>query len=435
MGRWNGTHLRFVSPRSFPPFLTRLVDRDGRITLYGIFGSLMSNLTSVMGITYEVTVTSDGEYGLSHSEPDKFTGMLRSLLRNEADVAVSGFFPDPNIFKHLRYVPYTHQTWTVMWTGMRTAFETTPTPYVKAFEAPVWLLLSLSIIVLTLFHSLEAFVLRQQRLGVREIFENFLRVSQSLLQEASKNRYSGTDRILGGAWMLATYVLMQYFTGDLKANSVLQSPTLRINTVEDVYAHRKTHRLMYPIQTPVEDDLRAFKGELLEKMEIVLREGVPLRVEQYFKPEDLMLLVEEKAVLSGEEWGTSYAISHFCKTTDKFYYKSDEGFPRHYFAMVMASHLEKDLTDEINRRILIITSMGVPFVSSRDVHPGGWSCVVTDRNNVFAADPLGFADMLFTLMSHLVALSMCVAVLAAEICHSMYSNWKLGFSKIIYPRE
>lgn len=32
-----------------------------------------------MGITYEVTMSSDGEYGLSDPDPDKFTGMLRSV--------------------------------------------------------------------------------------------------------------------------------------------------------------------------------------------------------------------------------------------------------------------------------------------------------------------------------------------------------------------
>ena len=60
---------------------------------------------------------------------------------------------------------------------------------------------------------------------------------------SSSSRYSGTDRLLGGAWMLASYVLMQYFTGDLKANSVMQSPTFRIRTPEDLVEHREKYKV------------------------------------------------------------------------------------------------------------------------------------------------------------------------------------------------
>lgn len=54
-------------------------DSDGNLRTYGLYGSLISNLTHAMGITYEVTFPSDGEYGIANPDPDKFTGMLRSV--------------------------------------------------------------------------------------------------------------------------------------------------------------------------------------------------------------------------------------------------------------------------------------------------------------------------------------------------------------------
>lgn len=45
--------------------------------------------------------------------------------------------------------------------------------------------------------------------------------------------------------MLGTYVLMLFFTGDLKANSVVRAPTLRIDTVEDLYNNRRTHKVRF----------------------------------------------------------------------------------------------------------------------------------------------------------------------------------------------
>ena len=55
------------------------MDESGRIRLYGMSGSLISNLTQAMGISYEVVHSADGEYGVADPDPEKFTGMLRTV--------------------------------------------------------------------------------------------------------------------------------------------------------------------------------------------------------------------------------------------------------------------------------------------------------------------------------------------------------------------
>lgn len=59
--------LRYVNPQS------------GTVTLYGLIGSFISNVTNAMGITYETAFPADGEYGAVDADPEKFTGMLRSV--------------------------------------------------------------------------------------------------------------------------------------------------------------------------------------------------------------------------------------------------------------------------------------------------------------------------------------------------------------------
>ena len=71
---------------------------------------------------------------------------------------------------------------------MKEPFETVPTPYVRAFEGKIWILLWSSMLLLSVVHTFEAAVLRRQKPTIKAILENFLRVFQSLLQEASKNR-------------------------------------------------------------------------------------------------------------------------------------------------------------------------------------------------------------------------------------------------------
>ena len=96
---------------------------------------------------------------------------------------------------------------------------------------------------------------------------------------------------------------------------------------------------MYPIGTLVPDDLLNAKPALREEMMVVLEDGIPLRVEQCFAPEHSEVLVQGKGVLIGEELGTRVTMSQFCKTTDRFFYVSKEGFPRHYFPLVMGKRI------------------------------------------------------------------------------------------------
>ena len=58
----------------------------------------------------------------------------------------------------------------------------------KAFDAQTWSWLSLSLLVLTMFHTIEGAVLRQEKPRFEVILQNFLTVFQSMMQEASKNR-------------------------------------------------------------------------------------------------------------------------------------------------------------------------------------------------------------------------------------------------------
>ena len=87
---------------------------------------------------------------------------------------------------------------------------------------------------------------------------------------------------------------------------------------------------------------------------------------------------------------------------------------------VTGSHLPKKLTEEMNRRISIVFSMGVPFASAKELEPGGMNCELNDKNSLLGYSPLEFADLTFTLMSHGVLLSFCVWVFLAEIIHQRF---------------
>lgn len=183
--------------------------------------------------------------------------------------------------------------------------------------------------------------------------------------------------------MLGTYVLMQYFSGDLKANSVVRSPTLRINTLEDLYENRRTHRVisiihkyqrwarkvhvcyvsklvsielvmrkiqqvLYPKDTPVHDELKAIQGPLKEKVEVMLQEGVGLTIHQIYTSKWVEAVFVGKAVLTGERFAARHFISSLCEKTDSSYHIAEESFEKRYFSMVMG-----ELVSVLRRRGVI----------------------------------------------------------------------------------
>lgn len=92
-------------------------------------------------------------------------------------------------------------------------------------------------------------------------------------------------------------------------------------------------------------------------------------------------------------------------------------------------HIERNLIEEIDRRILIITSMGVPFVSDREKYPGSFSCLAKNQEDVTTIHSLTYTDIQFSLDAHFIALIFCILILFVEILHHSVTT-KRGHRKV-----
>ena len=61
-------------------------------------------------------------------------------------------------------------------------------------------------------------------------------------------------------WIIGSFILMQLFTQDLKANMVIKAPTLRINSLDDIVG-LSWLQIAYPIQSPIGSILETTPGE------------------------------------------------------------------------------------------------------------------------------------------------------------------------------
>lgn len=112
-----------------------------------------------------------------------------------------------------------------------------------------------------------------------------------------------------------------------------------------------------------------------------------------------------------EEIISIYIIFHF----DMFILKYST------IALFAGRHLDPDLVSVINRRISIIVSMGVRFVSEREEFPGSFDCLASNQDH-FETNRLTFKDIKSSFDSHLVAVSVCIVVLIIEICYHSYTK-------------
>lgn len=65
-------------------------------------------------------------------------------------------------------------------------------------------------------------------------------------------------------WIIGSFILMQLFTQDLKANMVVKAPTMRINSLDDI-VDNKWLQIAYPKQSPIHSILETTPGEFGDK--------------------------------------------------------------------------------------------------------------------------------------------------------------------------
>ncbi|OQR78274.1 glutamate receptor delta-1 subunit-like, partial [Tropilaelaps mercedesae] len=249
---WSGFHVKITYPENLHPWIFPYLDSAGSIRLHGTFGALIGNVTASMNMTYEAITADDGQYG--HYLPNgSFTGMLKMVHSGRADLATGPFTPYIQLFEAMHLTPHCGATKIQILSGMKHAFITRSTPYTRAFDTVTWMAIWASFTILTALIIIEEWLVLKRRLDFVMITDNLFVMMQTWLQEATKKRCwrlrfafrrfnYGYTQMIGVVWLLTTFVIMQFFTCDLKANSVVKSPTLRLNNIHDLIQYRHKYK-------------------------------------------------------------------------------------------------------------------------------------------------------------------------------------------------
>ncbi|OQR70815.1 hypothetical protein BIW11_11379, partial [Tropilaelaps mercedesae] len=382
---WSGKVLRFANVE-FPPWYIPYYSSDATLRLGGLYGNMLGNITQSLNMTYEVFPPSDGQYGMAF--PDgTMNGMLRMVMKDvdEADIATGPFTLSDIINQHLHTPPPPAYTYLVMLSGMRTAYVSKTQSFTNSFDRYVWIGLLVSFVTMTLLMAfyeriiLQRFIRTEQFLGF--VFELF----QTLLQEASKTKFKGPcTRVLGAAWLAASFIFGQSFSGQARAILIVQTPTERINTIEDLVA-RPELTIFYAKNTPLEPRMKnivGYRGDLLRSHIEANSIGMPVPI--IYNDDVRARLVDKKGVIFMDRQSVMSTVYRWCVETNDYFYVSEENLVDLPGLWYTSKLLGKELNNAMDLKILWLFAMGIKFLPDLVLYRGHTECV--PGNTMSASD-------------------------------------------------
>ncbi|KAH6930329.1 hypothetical protein HPB50_012634 [Hyalomma asiaticum] len=352
-----GQHLLSMSI-GYPPW-TMVYDEDGVKKIYGYVGAALTNITASMNITAEIVAPLDGHYG-GFTDNGTMIGSLMMIDKGFVDVAAGPFDVEYSLWKEF---PSTKQLFSddmKILSGMRDPFVSDSGAFINMFDRTV----------------------------------RFVPLA---------------NRVLLGAWLLACFVLVNLFNGEVKANLLVKSDTLRINTVDDLLRHpdmlpivAEKSPLAYVLQT---SSLKSVQDLYARSVE---RKG-HLPVMQMYTPRTLDLVVQRRAAMMLDTTSARVHASKQCSVLRGYFYIGTQNIWLLRSSWYFRRDIPRWIVTEFDKRVLWLSAMPSPFMRDEEVYPHGTPCFLDsnkqDRSSAY--QPLRFEDLraVFILSGYILATS------------------------------
>ncbi|XP_077564240.1 putative glutamate receptor [Haemaphysalis longicornis] len=389
-----------------------LYEENGVKKLGGLIGNALSNITASLNFTQELIPPTDGHYG-DILPNGTFIGQLMMVDKSLVDVAAGPF--------SLEYTHYTHfpSTLTLLtddlriMSGMRDPFVSDSAAFINMFDKETWILFFTSLVCLITLSTFAYRLAGRKRptdllMDVSKFLYAYIEV---LFFEATQVRFVPlSNRVLLGAWLLACFVLVNLFNGEVKANLLVKSDTPRIETVEDVLRHPKLLPITVeksPFTTIMQTSSLKSVRDLYERL--MERNGERSQ-DQLFNAANLDLLVRRRAVMITDITAAKVRASPMCPLVGGYFYIGAETIKVLRSSWYFRRGIPRWIVDEFNKRILWLCSMPIPYMRDEDMYPQGMTCFLDsykqDRSSSF--QPLRFEDMraVFMLTAYMLTTSL-----------------------------
>ncbi|XP_064457095.1 probable glutamate receptor [Ornithodoros turicata] len=385
----------------------------------------MDNITTSMGLEYEVKVPEDNQWGY-RSPNGTWTGMLGDLERNESDLAVGPF-----VLTHATAETFPHGDIYILndfliLAGIKHPFVTQVFTTVSAFDLQMWLLVILFLLVLSAV-SMALVEVSPQTQSSRmttnqwEIYaELLLTFFAGAMQEAHPLRGvpSRSVHCLFLLWMTSCIFLMNFFTANLSASLMVKTEAPRIRKVADVLKTPNKRILLFA-NSGFQDLLLYTDVESYRHVyEQVQRTRGEMPPELVFTDQHFTDVIEERAIIL-QEWLTFRdQVARNCPRLKGrgFMYLSEESLTSLAIGWYIRPGFDPLLHREFNIRLRWITESGLADKFLEDVSPGGGDCWLrhSDKGDM-EHRILDFSDLRPIFVLHVVLSSGAILALVVEL--------------------
>lgn len=287
-----------------------LTNKEGE-TFYVEEAALIRLVSEKLQVPYEVLIPKDEAYGIKLPN-GSWTGIMGMLERSEVDLGVGYIGIYDKTPTGVRFI-YPHVLSENTFMGNKPEPLTAREGIVYPFSYEVWIMIALSLIVVTLFCY---FVMKRKP----ALLDIFLTLFGSLLEKSFDFKIQTSSfKVFLSSWILAVFVLSSSYKGLLL--SFLTFPSLvGIRDIADLSraaetfsVHCYTYRGTYTAQRLIESSIDSWKapGECLRRNEMV-------GVTENDTPEQIFLKATGKKVfITGKT---------FLKSYEKLYFISKDSF-------------------------------------------------------------------------------------------------------------
>ncbi|KAL3200807.1 hypothetical protein MRX96_013079 [Rhipicephalus microplus] len=236
MSRYANVSLR-VTGLTMYPFARIKVEKNGTATFDGLAGYMLSLLQQSMGFKIIPRLPPDTVWAGRNAQ-GVWAGQLGMIYRNEADLAIGPATPTEERFTVGHALPNYFDTVACHVAGRLVSHVSNVAGHIGGFDTQIWLIIAAILLFLSV--GLSLYERRNSTKKFRHLFYNYVfELTGNLLIEASPRSPDDPHvRTVLAFWWMMLIVLMNTFTGHMKASMTVQEELPRLDTLQDIVDHR-----------------------------------------------------------------------------------------------------------------------------------------------------------------------------------------------------
>ena len=230
-----GRQLR-VAVLRWPPFFDFTLNEEGlAMDAKGFLVDILQQLARNLNFTILMKTPNDGQWG-SITESNEYTGLVRQLLKKEADIAPSGLY----ILKWREEVidfaiPLLEDLQTLI-AKKSSGKEVDFTGYIDIFMPEAWIMVCFSLISMSCINYVIRFVDEEQQTNtLSNLLSSVAAAGRQLMQMPYRlsNYNDVSTRMILFVIAMHSYVLFTYYTCNLTAAMTTTTPKIGVSSFED----------------------------------------------------------------------------------------------------------------------------------------------------------------------------------------------------------